>query len=153
MPYVTGLNMGITDKVFLSNTGGVTLIDPWIRTDLPTRARADLSVQLEVKNNESKPVKAIVTGTIKPGNVTFTEEVDPVSDTHLDVYKRQVKDESECIMIPFSYSINELCIAHENVFFIIHPIRYSCYSMKSAITLLIVCQLCILIFVFLKYLL
>lgn len=81
MPYVPGLNMGITDKVFLSNTGGVTLIDPWIRTDLPTRARADLSVQLEVKNNESKPVKAIVTGTIKPGNVTFTKEVDLSANT------------------------------------------------------------------------
>lgn len=41
----------------------------------------NLSVQLEVKNNESKPVKAIVTGTIKPGNVTFTKEVDLSANT------------------------------------------------------------------------
>ena len=51
MPYVPGLNSGITDKVFLTNTGTATLIDPWIRTNLPTRARADLSVALDVKNN------------------------------------------------------------------------------------------------------
>ena len=44
MPYVPGLNMGITDKVYLSNTGTATIIDPWIRTDLPlpSRTRADL---------------------------------------------------------------------------------------------------------------
>ena len=36
MPYVPGLNSGITDKVFLTNTGTATLIDPWIRTNLPT---------------------------------------------------------------------------------------------------------------------
>ena len=81
MPYVPGLNMGITDKVFLSNTGGVTLIDPWIRTDLPTRARADISAQLEVKNNENKSVKAVVTGMIKPGNITFSKEIDLSANT------------------------------------------------------------------------
>lgn len=73
--------MGITDKVFLSNTGGVTLIDPWIRTDLPTRARADISAQLEVKNNENKSVKAVVTGMIKPGNITFSKEIDLSANT------------------------------------------------------------------------
>lgn len=49
MPYVLGLNSGITDKVYLSNTGNVILVDPWIRTDLPTRSRADLAINMEVK--------------------------------------------------------------------------------------------------------
>jgi hypothetical protein len=79
MPYVPGLNSGITDKVFLSNTGNVTLIDPWIRSELPTHARADLSIQLEVKNNAAQSNKAVVKGTIMPGNITFSKEV------HLEV--------------------------------------------------------------------
>lgn len=37
MPYVPGLNSGITDKVFLTNTGRATLIDPWVRSDLHTK--------------------------------------------------------------------------------------------------------------------
>lgn len=37
MPYVPGLNSGITDKVFLTNTGRVTIIDPWVRSDLHTK--------------------------------------------------------------------------------------------------------------------
>lgn len=78
MPYVPGLNMGITDKVYLSNTGTATMIDPWIRTDLPlpSRTRADLSVALEVKNNSGKPSKVVVNGTIIPGDVKFTKEID-----------------------------------------------------------------------------
>lgn len=76
MPYVPGLNSGITDKVFLTNTGTATLIDPWVRTDLPTRARADLSVALEVKNNSPEKKKALVRGTITPGDITFEKEIE-----------------------------------------------------------------------------
>ncbi|MCC8172062.1 MAG: discoidin domain-containing protein [Parabacteroides sp.] len=76
MPYVPGLNSGITDKVFLTNTGTITLIDPWIRTDLPTRARADLSVALEVKNHSAEKAKVRVRGTITPENVVFEKELD-----------------------------------------------------------------------------
>lgn len=90
MPYVPGLNSGITDKVYLSNTGVATLIDPWIRTDLPSNARADVSVQLEVKNNASKAEKALVKGTIMPGNITFVKEVslDPQATTLVKFDKR-----------------------------------------------------------------
>ena len=76
MPYVPGLNSGITDKVFLTNTGTATLIDPWIRTNLPTRARADLSVALDVKNNSVEKTKVLVRGTITPGNIVFQKELD-----------------------------------------------------------------------------
>ena len=75
MPYVPGLNSGITDKVYLSNTGTATLIDPWIRTDLPTNARADLSLEFDVENNRSRAEKYIVKGTITPGDITFEEEI------------------------------------------------------------------------------
>lgn len=75
MPYVPGLNSGITDKVFLTNTGKVTLADPWIRTELPTRARADLSVSIDVKNNGAEKTTVQVRGTIMPGNVVFEKEL------------------------------------------------------------------------------
>ena len=75
MPYVPGLNSGITDKIWLSNTGHTTIIDPWIRTNLPTKARAELSVELDVKNNNNASEKITIKGTIVPGNIEFTQEV------------------------------------------------------------------------------
>jgi hypothetical protein len=75
MPYVPGLNSGITDNVYLSNTGDVTIKDPWIRANLPTNARADLSVNLEVKNNASSSQAAIIKGVITPGNIEFQKKV------------------------------------------------------------------------------
>ncbi len=71
-----GSNSGITDKVFLTNTGTATLIDPWIRTNLPTRARADLSVALDVKNNSVRKRRRYWLGTITPGNIIFQKELE-----------------------------------------------------------------------------
>jgi beta-galactosidase/beta-glucuronidase len=75
MPYVPGLNSGITDKVYLSNTGGITLQDPWIHTELPTNARADVSIAVSVKNSTSKFQTGVLTGTIQPGNIEFSQKV------------------------------------------------------------------------------
>lgn len=75
MPYVPGLNSGITDKVFLSNTGNVVLENPWIRTILPSNARADLSIAVSVRNASSEYLQAELVGTIQPGNVVFTQKV------------------------------------------------------------------------------
>lgn len=85
MPYVPGLNSGITDKVYLSNTGAVTIVDPWIRTDLPNRARAELSVALDVKNNTDAKTRAVVTGVITPGDVVFTQEVELEANTEVSL--------------------------------------------------------------------
>lgn len=76
MPYVPGLNMGITDKVYLSNTGDLTMIDPWIRTELPSLARADVSVSLDIKNNAKESRKGKITGVINPGNIQFSQDID-----------------------------------------------------------------------------
>lgn len=75
MPYVPGLNSGITDKVWLSASGVTTLIDPWVRSNLPTLAKAELSVELDVKNHDSKENKSIIRGRIMPGNVEFEQEL------------------------------------------------------------------------------
>ncbi|AYL93889.1 discoidin domain-containing protein [Mucilaginibacter celer] len=90
MPYVPGLNSGITDNVFLSNTGDVTIKDPWIRAELPTNARADLSVALEVKNNAASSQAAIIKGVITPGNIEFQKKVyvDANGSTDVKLTKR-----------------------------------------------------------------
>ena len=75
MPYVPGLNMGITDDVYLSNTGSLTLDDPWIRTDLPTNARADLSLEMKIKNSSGNFEQGVISGVINPGNIQFSEKV------------------------------------------------------------------------------
>lgn len=90
MPYVPGLNSGITDKVYLSNMGDVSIQDPWVQSKLPTNARADLSVALELRNNSGKKQKAIVSGVINPGNIQFSHqlEVDPNDKTSFKFDKR-----------------------------------------------------------------
>ncbi len=75
MPYIPGLNSGITDKVYLSNTGSLTIENPWIRSKLPTNAQANLTVSLEVKNNSGAQHQANVKGVINPGNISFSQKV------------------------------------------------------------------------------
>ncbi|TFF35474.1 discoidin domain-containing protein [Mucilaginibacter psychrotolerans] len=75
MPYVPGLNSGITDNVFLSNTGEVTIKDPWIRTNLPTNARADISIAMQVKNTSDNSQSATIKGVITPGNIEFVKRL------------------------------------------------------------------------------
>ncbi len=76
MPYVPGLLMGITDDVYLSYSGDVTIQDPWIRTKVPTKKKAELSLQTELKNHSSKNKKGTLKGIIKPGNIEFEVEVE-----------------------------------------------------------------------------
>ncbi|RYY35751.1 MAG: beta-mannosidase [Sphingobacteriaceae bacterium] len=75
IPYVPGLNSGITDKVYLSSSEGLTMHDPWVRTALPTNARADVSIALQVKNNSDTDQDGILKGTIMPGNIQFWHKV------------------------------------------------------------------------------
>lgn len=75
MPYVPGLNSGITDKVYLSCSGALTLHDPWVRTQLPTNGRADVSIALQIKNNASQDKDGILKGTIMPGNIEFSQKI------------------------------------------------------------------------------
>ncbi len=72
MPYVPGLNSGITDKVWLSNSGKLTIADPWVRTELPSKARADLYLSTTIANSSEKDVLGTVTGIITPGNIEFS---------------------------------------------------------------------------------
>lgn len=75
MPYVPGRNMGIYKDVFLRHTGEVTLSDPWVRTDLPSLSQAELSVQAKIENHSALPVNGVLTGTINPSNIAFTQRI------------------------------------------------------------------------------
>lgn len=75
MPYVPGLNTGITDDIYLTFTGDVLLEDPWIRTELPDNSEAWISLSTDIKNTTSGSINGILRGTINPGEVQFTKEV------------------------------------------------------------------------------
>jgi hypothetical protein len=94
MPYVPGLNSGITDKVFLSNSGVLIIENPWIRTDLPTNARADLSIELDIKNATPENRQGILKGVIMPGNIRFEQKVNvsPKRTTGVKLDKTKFED-------------------------------------------------------------
>ncbi|PUZ26771.1 Beta-galactosidase/beta-glucuronidase [Chitinophaga costaii] len=75
MPYVPGLNMGITDDVYLGSTGAVTITDPWVRTQLPDTAHAKLHISMELNNNSGQQQDGTVSGLITPGNIRFSRTV------------------------------------------------------------------------------
>ena len=75
MPPVPGRDMGIHRSVRLTNTGDVSLVDPWIRTDLPDLSRADVLIQVDVQNHSNAPVNGVLKGVISPGQIAFSQSV------------------------------------------------------------------------------
>lgn len=75
MPYVPGLNSGLTDKIWLSNSGDMTITDPWVRTNLITRSKAELGLTMELRNNGTEEKLARVVATIQPGNIEVAKEL------------------------------------------------------------------------------
>lgn len=69
MPAVPGYNSGITDSVTISVTGNVSVEDPWIKTSLPDKQRADLTIEANLRNVASHPVSGVLSATISPGNI------------------------------------------------------------------------------------
>jgi beta-galactosidase/beta-glucuronidase len=94
-PVVRDRNMGIYQDVYLTYTGDVDIVDPYIVTDLPLpdTTRADITLTTELKNTGKTTRKGILRGSIDllkeidfytykkkmPGNmrtVTFKKEVE-----------------------------------------------------------------------------
>jgi hypothetical protein len=69
MPSVPGLNSGITDVVNITSSGSVRIEDPWIRSDLPNKELAELTVKVKLNNAANEPVSGVVNLTINPGNI------------------------------------------------------------------------------------
>lgn len=75
MPYVPGRLAGITGNVYLAVTGDVVMEDPWVRSELPTLQKAEISISTDIKNISSASKTVVVSGVIQPGNITFSKEV------------------------------------------------------------------------------
>lgn len=75
MPYVPGLNSGITDDVYLSTSGNVNIEDAWMRTTNITAASANLALNMHLVNKSDSAQNGILTGIIQPGNLNFSKTV------------------------------------------------------------------------------
>lgn len=75
MPHVPGLLSGITDDVYITVTGNVTLIDPWIRTAVPSKDKGIVSLNVDLKNSGSENENGECIATINPGNIELRRKV------------------------------------------------------------------------------
>jgi Exo-beta-D-glucosaminidase Ig-fold domain/Glycosyl hydrolases family 2 len=75
MPSVPGLLQGITDEVYLSINGPVTIGDPWIRTGLPSLDKALLSIAVDLKSNSTLRDTGTLSCIIQPDNLILTRLV------------------------------------------------------------------------------
>ena len=76
MPYVPGLNCGITNDIFLEFTGDVTVRDPWVRTSLSDGyTHADVAVQTQVANLTADSASVLLRATLQPGGQQVTKAV------------------------------------------------------------------------------
>lgn len=75
MPYVPGLNCGITNNVYISTTNKVALENAWVRSSLPNNNLAELSVAVGLKNINNQSVTGVIKCVIMPGNIVVQKEV------------------------------------------------------------------------------
>ena len=75
MPYVPGLLSGITDDVYLSQSGELELVDPWVRTISIQDSSANLSITVDLKNNSDSTISGKLTAVINPGNILVSRNI------------------------------------------------------------------------------
>lgn len=76
MPYVPGLNCGITNDIYLEFTGEADIRNPWVRTFLDsTYTQATVTIETEAVNLTKDSTSVTLQATIQPGNFTSTREV------------------------------------------------------------------------------
>ena len=75
LPIVRGREIGIWNDVSLEISGDITILDPWVNSRLmPDHMRADLTVQMELRNHSALPRKGKIAGVI--GDAAFEREVE-----------------------------------------------------------------------------
>ncbi|MDO5447641.1 MAG: hypothetical protein Q4F34_07685, partial [Prevotellaceae bacterium] len=87
MPYVPGLNCGVTNDVYLETVGGITLRDPWVRTAelAADHSSAKLATSASLVNLTSTNKEVQVKATIMPGNLVLTKNVTVNAGDSIDV--------------------------------------------------------------------
>jgi len=75
IPTVRGRNIGIWSHVYLNAAGPVTIENPFVKTTLPLpdTSQADVRVEIELRNSESKSVNGFLRGRF--GDVRFEQPV------------------------------------------------------------------------------
>ncbi len=74
MPFVPGLDMGITDDVYFSESGKTTLAEPWVRTlQVLSPTSAAMNFNVDIKNQSATTQTGTITGIITPGNIKFSQ--------------------------------------------------------------------------------
>ena len=105
MPYVPGLNCGITNDVYLETAGGITLRDPWVRTESLSadRSKAVLNFQTSIVNLTSTQKTVQVKATITPGKSILTRDVTVNAGDSIDVSLGQLTVEAPRLWWPNGY--------------------------------------------------
>jgi hypothetical protein len=76
VPTIPDRNIGIWNEVSLSTSGDVTIIDPFVITDLPLApdlSRADLTLKLELQNHSDQPRRGVLK--VSLGEVRFAHSI------------------------------------------------------------------------------
>lgn len=82
IPTIRGRNTGIWGDVYLTKSGVVTLANPLVTTNLPLpdNSRADVSIEVDLTNHDTKPVEGTLRGRL--GETQFEQRVKlPASST------------------------------------------------------------------------
>lgn len=69
MPYVPGRLNGITGHVSVEVTGDVVMVDPWVRSTLPSVDTAELTISTGLSNTSEKMRRITLEATVTPGNI------------------------------------------------------------------------------------
>lgn len=77
MPVIAGRDVGIYQDVYVSTSGSVNIVDPFISSTLPLPATspASLTLQVALTNNSSTAQSGTLLGSISPDGITFQTNV------------------------------------------------------------------------------
>lgn len=122
MPSVPGLLQGITDDVYFSTSGNITIDNTWIRTGLNSSFdTAAVSLNLRLKNSEGEQEKGYVHLLIQPGNISikkpFTINPNAVITEHFDTtFFKELLIENPKLWWPNGYGQPNLYSCHVQIY-------------------------------------
>ncbi len=73
MPAIPGRDVGLYQDVYLTTSGSVKLVDPYLKTDLPlpNTSPASLTLSVSLTNTSASAVSGTLSGTIHPEGIAF----------------------------------------------------------------------------------
>ncbi|RYE04813.1 MAG: beta-mannosidase, partial [Sphingobacteriales bacterium] len=76
-PPIPGRNIGISDKVYLSASEDITIVDPWMRTKelQGNNTSAKMTFSTGVRNHADVARSVVISGTINPGNLKISTTI------------------------------------------------------------------------------